>query len=516
MGRAGAELDQQRPVLNRGIALVPGKAVFGMTAVQLDHQPVAVLLGQDRGGADAGFGEIALDDGIAGDAVQRRRVIAVGQHPDRSRIQGQYCAAHGQQAGLENVQAVDLFHRGLGHGMAQGLLADEDFQLLAALGGEFLGVGQAVDGPRRIEDHRGRHHRAGQRSAAGLVDAGDQRARGREISGIHTGFCGFIGYNRWFFSERETMSNPLKVAVVGAGHLGKWHADKYAAHPHCELVAVVDSNPETAAAIAARHGARAVTDYKEILDAVDAVSLVVPTSLHFPIARDLLEAGIHCLIEKPITETVEEAQQLIDLARARGLVLQVGHIERFNAVMMDIDDILDRPRFIESSRLAPFTPRATDVSVILDLMIHDIDIILDLIDSPIRDLRASGISVLSDQIDIANARIEFADGCVANVTASRISRKRERRLRIFQKDAYISADFQDRILAINRKDGKTGEHGYPGISHEQREYDNTDALNLEVLDFIRAIHTGEPPRVTGEDGKRALETATRITQLIQG
>ena len=312
------------------------------------------------------------------------------------------------------------------------------------------------------------------------------------------------------------MSKPLRTAVVGVGHLGKFHAEKYAAHPDCELVAVVDRDAETARRIADQHGAEAVTDYKEILDRVDAVSLVVPTSLHYEIARELLAAGIHCLIEKPITETVEQARELIELARQRQRVLQVGHIERFNAVMMDIDEILDRPRFIESTRLAPFTPRATDVSVILDLMIHDIDIILDLIDSPIRDIRASGISVLSDEIDIANARLEFEDGCVANVTASRISRKRERRLRIFQKDTYISADFQDRILAVNRKGDETDEHGFPGITHQERQYDNSDALNLEILDFIEAIRTGRRPKVTGEDGKRALETATRITQLIQG
>jgi len=312
------------------------------------------------------------------------------------------------------------------------------------------------------------------------------------------------------------MSKPLRTAVVGVGHLGKFHAEKYAAHPDCELVAVVDRDAETARRIAEANGAEAVTDYKEILDRVDAVSLVVPTSLHHEIARELLAADIHCLIEKPITETVEQARELIDLARQRQRVLQVGHIERFNAVMMDIDEILDRPRFIESTRLAPFTPRATDVSVILDLMIHDIDIILDLIDSPIRDIRASGISVLSDEIDIANARLEFEDGCVANVTASRISRKRERRLRIFQKDTYISADFQDRILAVNRKGEETDEHGFPGITHQERQYDNSDALNLEILDFIEAIRTGRRPKVTGEDGKRALETATRITQLIQG
>jgi predicted dehydrogenase len=245
------------------------------------------------------------------------------------------------------------------------------------------------------------------------------------------------------------------------------------------------------------------------------VSLVEPTSYHYEIARDCLNAGIHCLIEKPITETVDEAQTLIDIAREKELVLQVGHIERFNSVMMDIDDLLDNPRFIESTRLAPFTPRATDVSVILDLMIHDIDIILDLVASPIRHISASGISVLSNEIDIANARLEFEDGCVANVTASRISRKRERKIRIFQKDAYISADFQEKILAVNRKGDQTTDNGFNEITHSEKTYEDTDALNQEILDFINAIKTGEPPKVSGEDGKRALKTAIEITSLIK-
>jgi predicted dehydrogenase len=311
------------------------------------------------------------------------------------------------------------------------------------------------------------------------------------------------------------MSATLNVAVIGVGHLGKWHADKYAASPDCNLVAVVDSNHETAQAIADKHGAEAVTDYQDILPHVDAVSLVVPTSYHYEIARDCLNAGIHCLIEKPITETVDEAQTLIDIAREKELVLQVGHIERFNSVMMDIDDLLDNPRFIESTRLAPFTPRATDVSVILDLMIHDIDIILDLVASPIRHISASGISVLSNEIDIANARLEFEDGCVANVTASRISRKRERKIRIFQKDAYISADFQEKILAVNRKGDQTTDNGFNEITHSEKTYEDTDALNQEILDFINAIKTGEPPKVSGEDGKRALKTAIEITSLIK-
>jgi predicted dehydrogenase len=312
-----------------------------------------------------------------------------------------------------------------------------------------------------------------------------------------------------------TMSQLLKVAVVGVGHLGKWHADKYAAAADCELVAVVDTNIENARDIAQKHGAEAYSDYRDIIPLVDAISLVVPTSLHYKIAREFLEAGIHCLIEKPITESIAEAETLIEIARDNKLVLQVGHIERFNSVMIGIVERLDRPRFLESTRLAPFTTRATDVSVILDLMIHDIDIILDLIESPIKRISASGISVLSDTIDIANARIEFENHCVANVTASRISRKRERKLRIFQKNTYLSADLQDKLLAVNFKSELDNEEGYRDIRHEEHRFEDNDALNLEVLDFINAIKTGGRPKVDGEDGKRALETAIAITTLIK-
>ena len=312
-----------------------------------------------------------------------------------------------------------------------------------------------------------------------------------------------------------TMSQILKVAVVGVGHLGKWHADKYAAAADCELVAVVDTNIETARDIAQKHGADAYSDYRDIIPLVDAISLVVPTSLHYKIAREFLEAGIHCLIEKPITESIAEAETLIEIARVNKLVLQVGHIERFNSVMIGIVERLDKPRFLESTRLAPFTTRATDVSVILDLMIHDIDIILDLIESPIRRISASGISVLSDTIDIANARIEFENHCVANVTASRISRKRERKLRIFQKNTYLSADLQDKLLAVNSKSEHNNHEGYPDIKHEEHHFEDNDALNLEVLDFINAIKTGGRPKVDGEDGKRALQTAIAITTQIK-
>ena len=312
-----------------------------------------------------------------------------------------------------------------------------------------------------------------------------------------------------------TMSQLLKVAVVGVGHLGKWHADKYAAAADCELLAVVDTNIENARDIAHKHGADAYSDYRDIIPLVDAISLVVPTSLHYKIAREFLEAGIHCLIEKPISETVVEAETLIEIARHKALVLQVGHIERFNSVMIGIEENIDNPQFLESTRLAPFTTRATDVSVILDLMIHDIDIILDLVDSPIKHISASGISVLSETVDIANARIEFENHCVANVTASRISRKRERKLRIFQKNAYLSADFQEKILAVNRKGETDNDAGFKDITHEEFHFEDNDALNLEVLDFIRAIKSASRPTVSGEDGRRALETAIAITGQIK-
>ncbi len=310
------------------------------------------------------------------------------------------------------------------------------------------------------------------------------------------------------------MSNLPKVAVIGVGHLGKWHADKFAACPDCELVAVVDSNLDIASEIAYKHGVQAFTDFHDILPLVDAVSLVVPTSLHYKIAREILEAGIHCLIEKPITEKVDEAEELIEIARRRQVVLQVGHIERYNSVMIGIQEELDTPQFIESTRFAPFSPRATDVSVILDLMIHDIDIILELINSPIRHISASGISVLSDTIDIANARIEFENNCVANVTANRISQKRERKLRIFHKNAYLSADFQNKIVAINRKGETNNDAGFKNVEHHERTFEDNDALNLEVLDFVKAFRNGNNPLVSGEAGKRALETAIEITSLI--
>ncbi|MEW6765392.1 MAG: Gfo/Idh/MocA family oxidoreductase [Pseudomonadota bacterium] len=312
-----------------------------------------------------------------------------------------------------------------------------------------------------------------------------------------------------------SQSNGLKCAVIGTGYLGKFHADKYAALPECQLTAIVDVNPEAAAATAAKHGCQGLTDYRALLGKVDAVSIAVPTSLHFEVARDFLMAGTHVLVEKPVTTTVAEADELIRLARENNRVLMVGHLERFNPAILALEGLLDQPRFIESTRLAPFKPRATDVSVVLDLMIHDIDIILDIVGSEITHIEASGATVLTSDIDIANARLTFANGCVANVTASRISLKSERKMRLFQKDAYLSVDFQNRVLASYRKGEGEMFPGVPNFVPDEQRFENGDALQEEIRHFVDCATHGRAPRVPGEAGRRALATAEEITALLQ-
>ena len=309
--------------------------------------------------------------------------------------------------------------------------------------------------------------------------------------------------------------SKLKTAVIGVGYLGKFHAEKYAALEKSELVAVVDANADTAKEIADKYGVKALTDYHELLGKVDAVSIAAPTTMHHQIARDFLEHDTHVLIEKPITVTVDQADDLIELAITNDLMIQVGHLERFNAALMDLSGTLETPTFIESHRLAPFNPRATDVNVILDLMIHDIDIILDIVKSDIKEMRASGTQVLTNSTDIANVRIEFENGCVANVTASRVSVKTERKMRIFQHNAYISVDFHNRELSIYKKGKKEMHPGIPEIVSEISTYDNSDALNLEISAFIDSIHHGTPILVSGEDGRRALDAAIKISALLK-
>lgn len=309
--------------------------------------------------------------------------------------------------------------------------------------------------------------------------------------------------------------SPVRCAVVGVGYLGRFHARKYVAQPDAELVAVADCNPQNAARVASDCGCLALTDYHELLGQVNAVSIAVPTTHHHEVAKAFLERGTHVLLEKPITATIDEAVELNRIAREHGAVLQIGHLERFNAALVDLGRTLTEPLFIESHRLAPFKPRATDVSVVLDLMIHDIDIILHLVKSRVRHIAASGARILSDEIDIANARIEFDNGCVANVTSSRVSLKSERKMRIFQNNAYISIDFQNRGLAIHRLGDKEMLPGVPEIIRQESFFDEDDALRAEIAAFLASIQHGEPVVVSGEDGLRALETAIQITELVQ-
>jgi predicted dehydrogenase len=305
----------------------------------------------------------------------------------------------------------------------------------------------------------------------------------------------------------------IRCAVIGTGYLGKFHAEKYASLPDCELVAVVDINEDAAKAVADKHGANALTDYQKLLGEVDAVSIVVPTTLHHQVSKDFLSAGVHVLVEKPITVTVDEADELIALAKEKGLILQVGHLERFNPAVLGLDKD-EKPLFIESHRLSPFNPRANDVSVVLDLMIHDIDIILALVDSEVERIDASGTRVLTQGTDIANARLLFKNGCVANVTASRISMKLERKMRLFRPSSYISVDFQNRILSRYKTGTKEMFPGIPEIENEESVYESGDALLQEIKHFINCIQTGETPLVSGEAGRRALATAIQITQLL--
>jgi predicted dehydrogenase len=305
--------------------------------------------------------------------------------------------------------------------------------------------------------------------------------------------------------------NKLRAAVIGVGYLGRFHAQKYASLEDVDLVGVVDASRERAEEVAAEVGTAAFTDYHQLLDSVDVVSIVVPTQYHYPVARECLEAGCHILLEKPITQTVEEADHLIRLAEDRGLVFQVGHLERFNPAVLALEGVLKNPLFIESHRLAPFKTRGTDVTVVLDLMIHDIDIILSMVPSAIKLVNSMGVPVLSEEVDIANARLQFENGCVANVTASRVSRDAVRKIRIFQSDAYISIDYQARKISIFRKDdGGVPVPGLPNVSMEEKSFEQSDALLAEIRAFVNAVRNGTAPVVTGEDGKRALELALRI------
>src|SRR5215469_1983464 len=307
----------------------------------------------------------------------------------------------------------------------------------------------------------------------------------------------------------------IRAAVIGVGYLGRFHAQKYAQAEGCELVGVVDSRQEAREQVAAELNARPLADHRELLGAVDAVSVVTPTPAHFAIAREFLERGAHVLVEKPITETPAQARELIGIAARAKRVLQVGHLERFNAAILAAMPFLNAPRFVECHRLAPYRERGTDVNVVLDLMIHDIDIVQTIVGAPISTIDAIGTPVFSEEIDIANARIRFANGCVANTTASRVSLKTERKLRVFEDDAYLSLDLQQKILTVIRK--RTAQDG-PGplpVTIEEQSLEQGDALKAEIESFLGCIRDGRPPVVSGEAGLMALETAMRITAQVE-
>jgi len=296
--------------------------------------------------------------------------------------------------------------------------------------------------------------------------------------------------------------------VVGVGAIGRNHARIMAELESAEFTAIYDANPAAAAELAAQYGARATGSLQELIGLVDAATVATPTVTHREIGSALLAAGKHVLIEKPIADTVDDAKALVELALARNLVLQVGHIERFNPVMAKLEERLTAPRFIESHRLSPFPNRSMDIGVVLDLMIHDLEIILHLVRDEIASIDAVGVPVLTRREDIANARIRFAGGCVANVTASRISPERLRKIRVFQGDSYLSLDYQGQTGELFRKEGGQ-------IVREEVVVEKDEPLKLELASFIDCAASGGTPRVSGNEAAAALKVALEITRLIE-
>jgi predicted dehydrogenase len=305
----------------------------------------------------------------------------------------------------------------------------------------------------------------------------------------------------------------LRAGVIGVGHLGQHHARLYASLPQAQLVGVVDQSVERVQAIAGRHGARVFRTADELLPHVDVVSVAVPTSGHYAVAKACLQAGKHVLVEKPIAVTPREAQELVQLAKQRGCCLQVGHSERFNPVMALMRPHIGQAVFIECHRLGSFSERGTDVDVVLDLMIHDLDLVLSLNPGPVEEVRAAGVAVLSSSIDIANARIQFGNGCVANLTSSRVSTSKMRRLRLFQRNSYVSIDFQTRLGLISRRKAQAG--GRPTVEVEQLQGGDEEPLKLQLSSFLQAASTGEKPVVSGEDGAAAVGVAHQVLQAIE-
>jgi len=321
----------------------------------------------------------------------------------------------------------------------------------------------------------------------------------------------------------------VKVGVIGTGHLGKLHTKLFKTLQNCEIIGVYDKDELKAEECGKEFSVKVFNSLDEMLQSCDAVSIVATTSAHYELAKKSLNCNKHVFVEKPITASISEAQEIIDLAKSNNLNLQVGHIERFNPALLSLEKYKLDPKFIQTDRLAQFNPRGTDVAVVLDLMIHDIDIILSLVKSNVKDIKASGVAVVSNTIDIANARIEFENGTVANVTASRISQKRMRKMRMFQRDAYISVDFNTGASEVYRLASKDDGIKEPFISfgeigigdkkklviYEQPEQKEVNALQYELQLFVNSIVNKEKPLVSGEDGLKALQVAETIIAKIE-
>ncbi len=305
----------------------------------------------------------------------------------------------------------------------------------------------------------------------------------------------------------------MRIAVVGCGYFGALHAAKFAALEPADLVAVVDTDPARAEKAAAATGAEATADLDAVLDRVEAVSIVTPTTTHYAIAKRCLEAGKDVLVEKPVCETLEEADDLIARAKAGGRILQVGHLERFSPIVRDVRELADRPGYIECQRISQYRGRGTDTTVILDMMVHDIDNIMTLVNSPIDRIDAVGVPVIGPAEDIANARIRFENGCVAAVTASRVSWKIQRTMRVFQRNAWLVADMaENRLVIMNRTGGKDEP---PTFGAEQREYDKADLIMLECADFLDCIRTRREPVASGESVRDVLAAALTVTDQLR-
>lgn len=302
--------------------------------------------------------------------------------------------------------------------------------------------------------------------------------------------------------------SKLRVGVVGVGHIGKNHARLYAELSATEFSAIYDTDTAKAQQLAKEFGTTAAASLEQFAERVDAASIATPTSTHFDIARHLLDRGKHLLIEKPIADLPPQATQLAELAAARQLVLQVGHVERFNPVLSALEERLTHPRFIEAHRLSPYPNRSTDIGVVLDLMIHDLEIILHLVRSAVQTIDAVGVPVLSRGEDIANARIRFENGCVANITSSRISPERVRKIRVFQEDAYLSLDYQNQTGEIHRRSAT-------GIDRSEVEIEREEPLRRQLASFLECATTGRAPKVSGFQATAALELAVEITKRIQ-